>query len=79
MITAILLKFVVLFQCLSQHDLVGAQDISHLKKTVFTVLTRLREDRAYTNAYEVCSLTYSEEIINYRKGLNAFSVTGEID
>lgn len=43
----------VLFQCLSQHDLVGAQDISHLKKIVFTVLARLHEDRAYKNAYEV--------------------------
>ena len=43
----------VIFQCLNQHDLVGAQDISHLKKIVFTILSRLHEDKAYKTAYEV--------------------------
>lgn len=38
---------------MSQHDLVGAQDISHLKKIVFTMLAKLQEDKAYKNAYEV--------------------------
>ena len=43
----------VIFQSLNQHDLVGAQDISHLKKIVFTILSRLHEDKAYKTAYEV--------------------------
>ena len=43
----------VIFQCLNQHDLVGAQDISQLKKIVFTILSRLHEDKAYKTAYEV--------------------------
>lgn len=61
-ILPVFLCFVVIFQCLSQHDLVGAQDISHLKQIVFTILSRMHEDKAYKTAYEV-RMAYSQLIL----------------
>lgn len=45
----------VVFQCLSEHDLVGPQDISHMKTSIFTMLSRINEDKAYRNGFEVIS------------------------
>lgn len=54
----------VVFQCLSEHDLVGPQDISHMKTSIFTMLSRINEDKAYRNGFEVIS--YYSSLLSWR-------------